>query len=211
MDERLQQLERLVGSLKTSVSQLERRVVLLERESGAEPVQEPRSAVEDTVASPTSTDVALTAFRTTPALVGRSLLVLAGGFVLRALTESATVSPVTGIALGLAFAAVWVAAAARDAHRVRQVSASFYAACAAATGNPLLFEAVTSFVVMSETAAAFVLTGMTGVGLVVAARWNMGGAAWVFGLGCVATSVALAVARPPGEAASAVLVVLGLA
>ena len=211
MDERLARLERLVGSLEASVSRLERRVVLLEGGDGAEPVKETRAAVEDAAESSTPSDLALAAFRSTPALVGRSLLVLAGGFVLRALTESGTVSPATGIALGLAYAAVWVAAAARDAHRGRQLSASFFAACAAVIGNPLLFEAVTSFGVMSENAAAFALTGMTAVGLVVAARWNMRGAAWVFGFGCMATAVALAMARPPGEAASAVLVVLGFA
>jgi len=211
MDERLARLERLVGSLEASVSRLERRVVLLEGGDGAEPVKETRAAVEDAAESSTPSDLALAAFRSTPALVGRSLLVLAGGFVLRALTESGTVSPATGIALGLAYAAVWVAAAARDAHRGRQLSASFFAACAAVIGNPLLFEAVTSFGVMSENAAAFALTGMTAVGLVVAARWNMRGAAWVFGFGCMATAVALAMARPPGEAASAVLVGLGFA
>ena len=211
MDERLARLERLVGSLEASVSRLERRVVLLEGRGDAEPLQKAGAIVEDAAFPSTSSDLALAAFRSTPALVGRSLLVLAGGFVLRALTESGTVSPVTGIALGLAYAAVWVAAAARDAHRGRQVSASFYAACAAAIGNPLLFEAVTSFGVMSENTAAFALTGMTAVGLVVAARWNMRGAAWIFGLGCVVTAVALAMSRPPGEAVSAVLVTLGLA
>jgi len=211
MDERLARLERLVGSLEASVSRLERRVIVLEGRGEAEPLQEGRAIVEDEALSSTPSDLALAAFRSTPALVGRSLLVLAGGFVLRALTEAGTVSPVTGIALGLAYAAVWVVAAARDAHRGRQVSASFFAACAAAIGNPLLFEAVTSFGVMTEHTAALALTGMTGVGLVVAARWNMRGAAWVFGLGCVATAVALAMSRPPGEAASAVLVVLGLA
>jgi hypothetical protein len=212
MDERLARLEQLVGSLETSVRQLERRVVLLEGSGDAAPVREPRNAVEDAApAASTPAVQALAAFRSTPALAGRSLLVLAGGFVLRALTESGTVSPVTGIALGLAYAAVWVAAAARDAHRGRQLSAGFFAACAATIGNPLLWEAVTSFGVMSEAAAALALTGMTGVGLVVAARWNMRGAAWVFGLGCVATAVALAMARPPGEASSAVLVGLGLA
>lgn len=210
MDERLARLERLVGSLETSVHRLERRVMLLEGGGSAESVKEPLAAGEDAAESSTPTDLAMAVFRTTPALVGRSLLVLAGGFVLRALTESGTVSPVAGIVLGLAYGAVWVAAAARDAHRGRQLSASFFAACAAAIGNPLLYEAVTSFGVLSETAAAVVLTGMTGVGLAVAARWNMRGAAWVFGLGCAATSVALAMARPPGEAASAVLVTLGV-
>ena len=211
MDERLARLERLVGSLEASVSRLERRVVLLEGRGDAEPLQEARAVVENATFSSAPSDLALAAFRSTPALVGRSLLVLAGGFVLRALTESGTVSPATGIALGLAYAAVWVAAAARDAHRGRQLSASFFAACAAVIGNPLLFEAVTSFGVLSGNAAALALTGMTGVGLAVAARWNMRGAAWVFGFGCMATAVALATARPPGEAASAVLVVLGFA
>jgi hypothetical protein len=143
--------------------------------------------------------------------VGRSLLVLAGGFFLRALTEGGTLAPGTGVALGLAYAGAWVAVAAADAHRGRHGSAGFYAACAALIGNPLLFEAVTSFGVMSEATAALALAVMAALGLAVATRWNMHTAAWVFGVGALATAVALAMARPPGEAASAVVVALGLA
>jgi len=212
MDERVVGLERVVDSLTDAVRRLEGRVALLEGSAGtmleiSPPAAEPPSEV----AVPSPAHGALVALRSTPALVGRSLLVLAGGFFLRALTEAGTLAPRTGVALGLAYAGAWVAVAAADAHRGRHGSAGFYAGCAALIGNPLLFEAVTSFGVMSETTAALALAVMAALGLAVATYWNMHTAAWVFGVGALATAVALAMARPPGEATTAVVVALGLA
>ncbi len=212
MDQRIAGLERVVGSLEDTVRRLERRVAILE--GGGEPAP---AVLPDTrepaaeMAVPSAAHGALVALRSTPALVGRSLLVLAGGFFLRALTEGGTVAPRTGVALGLAYAGAWVAVAAADARRGRHGSAGFYAACAALIANPLLFEAVTSFEVLSETTAALALAAMAAVGLAVAVHWNMHVAAWVFGAGALATAVALAMARPPGEATTAVVVALGLA
>ena len=212
MDQRIAGLERLVGSLDDAVRRLERRVALLEGSAETAPAVSPDTREPATeAAAPFGARGALVALRSTPALVGRSLLVLAGGFFLRALTEAGTLAPRTGVALGLAYAGAWVVVAAADAHRGRHGSAGFYAACAALIANPLLFEAVTSFGVMSEATAALALAAMAAVGLAVAAHWNMHAAAWVFGVGALATAVALAMARPPGEAASAVVVALGLA
>jgi hypothetical protein len=215
MDQRIAGLEQLVESLGDAVRRLERRVDLLEGGAGA--VQETPPSRSTETGEPMA-DVtmnlpswgSMAALRSTPALVGRSLLVLAGGFFLRALTEAGTLAPRTGVAFGLAYAGAWVAVAVADAHRGRHGSAGFYAACAALIANPLLFEAVTSFGVMSETTAALALAAMAAVGLVVAAHWNMHVAAWVFGVGALATAIALAMARPPGEASSAVVVLLGL-
>ncbi len=212
MDQRIVGLERLVGSLEETVRRLERRVAILEKGGEPAPVVVPEPTEPATeVPVPSAPHGALVALRSTPALVGRSLLVLAGGFFLRALTEAGTLAPRTGVALGLAYAGAWVAVAATDAHRGRHGSAGFYAACAALIGNPLLFEAVTSFEVMSESTAAVALALMTAVGLTVAVHWKMHIAAWVFGAGALATAIALAMARPPGAAATAVVVGVGLA
>jgi hypothetical protein len=154
---------------------------------------------------------ALAAVIGTPALVGRSLLVLAGAFLLRALTEGGTLEPGTGVGLGVAYAAVWVVAAARAAGRGGQTSAGFHSVCSALIAFPLLFEASTAFGVLSSTAAAVALAATTAAGLVVASRAEMRVAAWVFALGGLVASSALAVAQPPGEAATAVIVGLGLA
>lgn len=211
MDQRIAALERVVGSLEDAVRRLERRVAVLEGSAEPAPTVSSRTtgpAVETAVSPPAHG--ALVALRSTPALVGRSLLVLAGGFFLRALTEAGTLAPRTGIAFGLAYAGAWVVVAAADAHRGRHGSAGFYAACAALIANPLLFEAVTSFGVLSETMAALALAAMAAIGLAIAAHWNMHAAAWVFGVGALGTAVALAMARPPGEASTAVIVLLGL-
>jgi hypothetical protein len=77
--------------------------------------------------------------------------------------------------------------------------------------DPLIFEASTEFGVLSQTGSAFTLAVMTAAGLVIASRWRLHESAWVFVVGATVGGAALAVVRPPGEAATAVLVALGLA
>jgi len=77
--------------------------------------------------------------------------------------------------------------------------------------DPLIFEASTEFGVLSPTGSAVTLTIMTAAGLFIASRWRLQESAWVFVVGAMVTAATLAVVRPPGEAATAVLVILGLA
>ena len=153
----------------------------------------------------------IAALKGTPALVGRSLLILAGAFLLRALTEAGTLATGTGVVLGLAYAASWIVAAAMAAGKGARGSAGFFAVCAALIADPLIFEASTEFSVLSPTGSAVTLAFMTAVGLVVASRWRLQESAWVFVVGAMVSGATLAVVRPPGEAATAVLVALGLA
>jgi hypothetical protein len=138
-------------------------------------------------------------------------LILAGAFLLRALTETGTLGASTGVVLGLAYAASWIVAAAMAAHRGARASAGFFAVCAALIAYPLIFEASTEFGVLTPVGGAGILAVVTGAGLVVASRWQRPESAWVFVVGAMVTGGALAVVRPPGEAATAVLVALGLA
>src|SRR3954449_1241477 len=64
------------------------------------------------------------------ALTGRAVLILGGAFLLRAATETA-LNPRIGIALGLAYAIVWIAAAAIAAKNGRRTPAIFHTAAAA--------------------------------------------------------------------------------
>jgi hypothetical protein len=147
----------------------------------------------------------------TPSLIGRSLLILAGGFLLRALTESGAVGPGTGVVLGLCYGVSWIVAAERAARRSARVSAGFYAACAALIANPLIFEATIEFSVLTPVESALTLALITAIGMVTAARWRLPESAWVFAVGAMIAGAAIAVVRPPGEAATAVVVVLGMA
>jgi hypothetical protein len=215
MDERLKKLEEAVGALEAAVTRQDRRIAALEGGTAESPAgaDDATEAVEPAVSS---ADVLadqwpISAVKGTPALVGRSLLILAGAFLLRALTEAGTLATGTGVVLGLAYAASWIVAAAMAARKGARGSAGFFAVCAAVIADPLVFEATTEFGVLSPTGGAVTLAVMTAAGLVVASRWRLQESAWVFVVGAMVTGATLAVVRPPGEAATAVLVALGLA
>ena len=215
MDKRLEMMERAVEALEAAVSRQDRRIAALEGMTAearavAGEVTEAVAPV-DPAAEALPDQWPISAVRGTPALAGRSLLILAGAFLLRALTEAGTLATGMGVVLGLAYAASWIIAAAMAARKGARGSAGFFAVCAALIADPLIFEASTEFGVLSSTGSAVTLSIMTAAGLFVASRWRLQESAWVFVVGAMVTAATLAVVRPPGEEATAVLVALGLA
>ena len=215
MDERLKKLEEAVGALEAAVSRQDRRIAALEGGITETPTvaRDATDTVEPVDPAPEALpdQWPISAVRGTPALVGRSLLILAGAFLLRALTEAGTFANGTGVVLGLAYAASWIVAAAMAARKGARGSAGFFAVCAALIADPLIFEASTEFGVLSSTGSAVTLSILTAAGIFVASRWRLQESAWVFVVGAMVTAATLAVVRPPGEEATAVLVALGLA
>jgi hypothetical protein len=215
MDERLEKLERAVAALEVAVKRQERRIDAIEGVAAEAPAVEEKATggMEPVKPAPEvlPEQWPISVVRGTPALVGRSLLILAGAFLLRALTEADTFANTTGVVLGLAYAASWIIAAAIAARNGARGSAGFFAVCAALIADPLIFEASTDFGVLSPTGSAVTLAVMTAAGLFVASRWRLQESAWVFVVGAMVTAATLAVVRPPGEAATAVLLALGLA
>jgi len=211
MDERDDKLEMAIEAIRSTVTQLEGRIAALESVNRGAAVLLDEEAVNvhegdldpEIVLPPTDVMGTLT-------LVGRSLLVFAGAFLLRALTEGGTLSSGVGVAAGVAYGVIWILASAFVASRGARASAGFYAVCAAVIVGPLLFEASTSFDVLSPTAGIAILAGVTIAGWFVATRWRLHVPAWVFTLGCLITAASVATLRPPGEAATAALVALGL-
>jgi hypothetical protein len=212
MNERVRKLEAVVAALEAAVARHEGRLAALERGggivSGAPP--DTVAAVESALAT-AAQEGPLAVLIGTPALIGRSLLILAGAFLLRALTEAGTLASGAGVGLGLAYAAGWIVAAAMAGHRGARASAGFYAVCAALIADPLLFEASTEFGVLSPAGGATALATVTAAGLLVASRWRLQTSAWVFVVGAMVTATTLAVVRPPGEGATAMILALGLA
>ena len=212
MDERLRRLELAVEATTAKVALLEERIAVLELEERPSRVGEAEIVEVDGAAVVSSQiDTHMAAVLGTPTLVGRSLLVLAGAFLLRSMTERGTVAPGMGVALGMAYAAIWILVAAFAARKGSRASAGFHAVCSAVIAGPLLFEAVASFGVLSPVAGAVALSGVTAVGLLISVRWRLQSTAWVFTLACLITAAAVATVRSPGEAATAVVVVLGAA
>ncbi len=203
------ELEAQVAVLVETVRKLEGRVAELERGGAAEARRAgaPRPGA-DTAARARSDALALAS---TAPLVGRTLLVLAGAFVLRALTDAGTLPAWLGVVLGLAYAGTWLALSDRAAGARAPTSAAFHAFSAVVIGFPLLFEAGTRLRLLGPLAAAALLAALTAGALRVAARRRLEGLAWIAALGGAATAVALAASSGRAAPAALYLVLLGAA
>jgi hypothetical protein len=122
---------------------------------------------------------------------GRTLLVLAGAFVLRALTDSGTIPGWLGVALGFAYAATWIAVADRAARAGQSLSAGVHGFSALLIAFPLLFEATAKFKLLGPVSATAVLGLVTSALLAVAARRRMQPLAWMATGGGILTAIAL--------------------
>jgi hypothetical protein len=126
-------------------------------------------------------------------LTGRAVLMLGGAFLLRAATETALNAPI-GIALGLAYAIAWIAAAAFAAREGRRTPATFDIAAAAAIGYPIIAEAVTRFHVVGAISAAVLLAAFSLGMLIVARLYDLQLPAWIAVAGATIDALVLAYA-----------------
>src|SRR4051794_1721936 len=126
-------------------------------------------------------------------LTGRAVLILGGAFLLRAATETALNAPI-GIALGLAYAIAWIAAAAFAARKGKRIPATFHIAAAAAIGYPIIAEAVTRFHVLGAISAAILLAAFSLAMLIVARLYDLQLPAWIAVAGATIDALVLAYA-----------------
>jgi hypothetical protein len=183
----LARLECRLDSVEHALSDLEHRLQALE--TTGTPLSAGTPAVAYAELHPVAASPADVA--STLGLLGRTLVVFAGAYLLRALTESGTLAVPTGIALGLAYAAVWSVVAFRTG-AVSRLSATLFGGCTIVLALPLLFEATTRFDLLSPAASATALALATAVVLAVAWRRDLHALAWVAVLGaCVLASVLL--------------------
>ncbi len=143
-------------------------------------------------------------------LVGRTLMVLAGGFLLRAVTETAAVPDAAGVALGFVYALLWLGLAARAAAPRPSRSALFHAVAYTALAYPLLTEAVARFRVLDGAGAALGVAVATALGLAVAVRRGMRSVAWMVSLAAVAACWVLMAVAHAVALFALLLVVLGV-
>ncbi len=190
MADRVAELEAKVTELESALHALEGRLAALER-TGTVARRGRGSARDAGPEKATTLRNEWSAFTVTLSYVGRTLLVLAGGFVLRALTDAGTLPGWLGVGLGLAYAGAWIALADRAGRAGAGFSAGFHGASAVLLGFPLVYEAATRFKLLSPTAAAVLLALLTAVALAVAARRRIQGFAWLVTLGGIGTALAL--------------------
>ena len=119
MDERVARLEALVADLRERVADLETRVAPGDHAATFvrhhETSHDPLTAVAEIGAGSGQQWLAL---------VGRTLVVLGGAYLLRAITESHVVAPQAGVALGLIYGAPWLVLASRAEGRGAHLDAT---------------------------------------------------------------------------------------
>lgn len=145
------------------------------------------------------------------ALVGRTLMVLGGAYLFRALTEAGTVPAHVGLLLGLAYAFVWLFFADRAAAAGRSRSAAFHGASFALIAEPLAWEAAGRFGAVGATGGALGVVIFTACALAVAWWRSLRAVAWIAVLGAIFSAWALMASIEPILPGVAVLVVVAVA
>lgn len=213
MDDRLARLESTVADLAATVRGLEARLETLE---GAAPTREERRPQAPTVTEGNDNDALLGTREVQPvagviSLLGRTCLALGGAFLLRALTDAGTVPQAMGVALGLLYAVVWLAAAFLAGRGGRRLSAEFHGVTSVIIAYPLLVEASTSFQVLGPRLAAAILAGLVALGLTVCWRRQLLVTTWGITLAAVAVGLVLSRLTFRPQPFSVTLLLLGIA
>jgi hypothetical protein len=125
------------------------------------------------------------------ALAGRTLLVLAGAYLVRALTDAGTLPAFTGVALGLAYAGFWQLRAGREALGGRRASAALHALASSVIAFPLVWETTARFGLLGPRGAGLAVVALSALGLAVAWRSHLTADAWLTTLAACATVLAL--------------------
>ena len=152
-------LESVVEELTARLTRLEVRVAELEARPAGAGKKAVAEAFEPAIAGPSVPQGTL-------ALVGRTLLVLAGAYLVRALTDGHVLPAAAGVALGLAYAAALQLLADREALAGRHASAVFHDIASSAIAFPLIWEATARFALPPRAGyAALVAFFALGIGV----------------------------------------------
>jgi hypothetical protein len=107
-------------------------------------------------------------------LLGRSLVVLGGAYLLRALTDGRLLPELWGTIAGLLYAAAWLVLADRAGAAGQKVSAAFHGVTGLLIVHPLIWEATARFGLLTPASSATLLLGFFALGLLVGWRREVG-------------------------------------
>ena len=185
MRERIAELESSVALLKTDLLAMRARLDLIER--GLPPAAAgslPVAAIPDVDAAQVAGWLAL---------LGRTLVILGGAYLLRAVTSAQLVPYAAGVGIGLLYGAPWLVLASRAGSRGRRLDAFCYGLSTALIGYPLVWEATIRFAVFSPAESALVLGALTAAAFGLSAVWRLHSLAAIVTCGVLASAVGLAV------------------
>jgi hypothetical protein len=192
MERQLSKLHRTIGALEDRVARLEKLA-----HTGFPAPESPGSSPQTPAGAPAETGKGVS--RSGPqtgtliGFTGRTLLVLAGAFLLRAVTEAGILARFPGSLAGLAYAMFWIALADRAAAKSSRTSATVHGLTACLIAFPLLGEAVYRYSLISAGVGAVSVALAAGVFLLVAWHRTLHGLGWMAAGGAAITSVGLAV------------------
>lgn len=185
VSEKLKELERQLQELRHRVARLE----ALEDGSPALSQEAPESPDGVAAAHVSSRE---SVFLTSGiALAGRTLVVLGGAYLLRALTEHAVVPARAGVGAALVYAVFWLWRCERSAARGQRTSALFHGHTGALIAYPLLWETAAVFELLPPAAASAALVGILALAWAVAVRHHLTPLAWTVGVAHLGTAFAL--------------------
>ena len=208
-DDRLRNLTETIEQLSESVKSLQHRVAALEKAGPAPDVYVEPSEIE------VETPVAEFGFTRPSAgrvffLLGISIVILAGAFLLRALTDGGTIPPLVGFFLGLAYALVLFILADRDLGKDNLSGGIALGITGSVVAFPFLFETTALLKVVSPVVGGVVLVAISTVALGSAWRCGTRLLSWIYTMAILVTILALGFAAGAPELFATLLLALGM-
>lgn len=208
-EDRLSRLENQVNDLERVVRELKGRLAGLEGSALSPPdlvADAPAAALDDASISSLRPTVSVSGLMF---VLGRSVLVLAGGFLLRVMTESGSVPPLVGFALGMLYSLGLVLLAHRLLRGENHLGAASIGLTAAIVAYPFLVESITKLQLVAAVPGGLALALITAAGLVVAWWHRQRFLAWVFCLAALAAILVLGFRTGTPEFFALLLLLLG--
>jgi hypothetical protein len=211
MDDRLTFLEARVSEVSSALEDLSRRLAALEAGAAAAPLPAVREKLFSlTEEEPEELHLPVHGdFGLWVALLGRTLVALGGGYLLRALTSAGLLPQSVGVMLAFVYALVWLYLADRAGGRGKATSAGFHGATAVLIGFPLLWEATSRFKYLPAAGSALAVALFTALAFAVAWRRNLPAFALTAGVGAAMASLAILVGTHAWLPLGLVLVLVG--
>jgi hypothetical protein len=197
VERRLEDLHTQLEEVSRELREVQRRLDVLEARDGAtsavtRAAAPDRGAGSGSPPTPGPERLAPTApARTVIALVGRTLVILGGAYLFRALADREVMPPLIGAIAGMAYAMWWLIEIDRTMRRGERLSALFYGLGAVMIAYPLIWETTVRFEILAPAAAAVALVLFFALGLAVAGRRELSEVAWSVVLLTVGTAIGL--------------------
>lgn len=147
------------------------------------------------------------------ALIGRSVLIVGGAFLLRALTETGYVPRMAGVVVALAYSMAWFAIADRGLARGRRIIAVYDSFTAALILGSVIWEATIRFKVFTPPIASFLLIIAVLTLFAVAVRRQSGAVALIAAVTTTFSAIGLSIGTAdlvPTALATAIIGVVAL-